>query len=112
MLEALRPVWPMLLAGGILIAVAIPMVLRVVPPNVWYGFRTQKTLRNPDIWYEANAYSGRTLVGAGAAIVAAALLLAARRVPEPDATMIFLVVLTLSTVVALGLSFHYLSTLE
>ena len=29
-----------------------------MPPNDWYGFRTEKTLSNPNIWYKANYFSG------------------------------------------------------
>ncbi len=36
------------------IAVCIPLLLRKVPPNAIYGFRTPKTLSDPQIWYEAN----------------------------------------------------------
>ena len=39
--------------------IAIPLILRKVPRNVVYGFRTRSTLENDFIWYEANAYFGR-----------------------------------------------------
>jgi uncharacterized membrane protein len=39
--------------------IAIPLILRKVPRNVVYGFRTQLTLENEFVWYEANAYFGR-----------------------------------------------------
>ncbi|MCX6591739.1 MAG: SdpI family protein [Acidobacteria bacterium] len=43
-------------------ALAIPLILQRVPPNIWYGFRTSKTLSDPRIWYQANATSGRYLL--------------------------------------------------
>jgi uncharacterized membrane protein len=37
----------------------------VVPPNWIYGFRTTKTMSNPQIWYEANRHAGANLIVAG-----------------------------------------------
>jgi uncharacterized membrane protein len=38
---------------------AVPLMLRKVPPNVLYGYRTRATLSNQAMWYEANAHFGR-----------------------------------------------------
>lgn len=54
----------------IIAVVSIPMVLRRVPPNPLYGFRTKLTLSNPDIWYRANAFSGWALMVAAAVSLA------------------------------------------
>jgi uncharacterized membrane protein len=43
----------------IFVIIAIPLILRKVPRNVVYGFRTRATLGNDFVWYEANAYFGR-----------------------------------------------------
>ena len=52
-----------LLACDLLFAIiAIPLILRKVPRNIVYGFRTRATLENDFVWYEANAYFGRGLV--------------------------------------------------
>ena len=42
--------------------IAIPLILRKVPRNVVYGFRTRSTLENDFVWYEANAYFGRAFL--------------------------------------------------
>lgn len=42
--------------------IAIPLILRKVPRNVVYGFRTRSTLENDFVWYEANAYFGRVFL--------------------------------------------------
>ena len=55
--------------------VSVPMVLRKVPPNSIYGFRTKLTLSNPDIWYPANAFSGWALLVAAAISLATLWLL-------------------------------------
>jgi uncharacterized membrane protein len=44
------------------IAVSVPLILRKIPPNLLYGFRTPKTLSNSRVWYEANAKGGKNLV--------------------------------------------------
>jgi hypothetical protein len=44
----------------------IPLALRLVPPNRWYGFRTAATLSSPEAWYPINAATGVALVAAGA----------------------------------------------
>jgi uncharacterized membrane protein len=48
-----------------LIAVGIPLVVGVVPPNWIYGLRTAKTMSDPQIWYEANRHAGANLIAAG-----------------------------------------------
>jgi uncharacterized membrane protein len=47
---------------ALLMVIAIPLVLRWIPRNIVYGFRTRKTLANDATWYEANAYFGRALL--------------------------------------------------
>ena len=54
------------------VAVAMPLALRKVPPNRWYGFRTKRTLSDTQFWYEVNSRGGMNLV------VASAIALAAR----------------------------------
>ena len=44
------------------ILIAIPLVLRKVPPNHVYGFRTRATLTDDYNWYETNAYFGRRFI--------------------------------------------------
>jgi uncharacterized membrane protein len=45
-----------------IIAVAsIPLMLNLVPPNGVYGFRTQATLGNRELWFRANRFAGCAL---------------------------------------------------
>lgn len=46
----------------LLMVIAIPLVLRWIPRNIAYGFRTRTTMANDATWYEANAYFGRALL--------------------------------------------------
>jgi len=61
--------------GLLMIVLAVPMVLEKVPPNNIYGFRTKRTLSDPEIWYPANAYAGKWLLVYGVVTTAMALLL-------------------------------------
>ena len=51
--------------GLLLIGLSIPLMLRRVKPNWWYGFRVRKTLSDEQIWYESNAYAGKWLLMLG-----------------------------------------------
>jgi hypothetical protein len=44
------------------ILISLPLCLRLVPSNRFYGFRTRKTLSSPEIWYEANYKGGVGLI--------------------------------------------------
>ena len=58
----------------LLMIISIPLILRVVPPNGVYGFRTASTQSNSAIWYPANTFMGWALLVA-AAISAIVLLI-------------------------------------
>lgn len=47
--------------------ISLPLVARKMPPNLWYGFRTRKTLSDSTIWYEANYFGGLSLLYASIA---------------------------------------------
>jgi hypothetical protein len=47
-------------------ALGVPVVLRLVPPNRFYGFRTTTTFSSVDAWYQINFATGIALVAAGA----------------------------------------------
>ena len=61
--------------SALLILIAIPLALRMVPRNVIYGFRTRATLSDDAIWFEANAHFGRRLLVASLCGVLAAYLI-------------------------------------
>ncbi len=61
--------------GLLFMGVSRPLIRRRVGPNYFYGFRTPKTLSNPDIWYPANEFCGRRMFAAGVLILVCALLL-------------------------------------
>ena len=61
--------------GALLVAMSIPLIRRRIRPNPIYGLRVPATLADADVWYEANAQSGRDLCILGCIQVAVALLL-------------------------------------
>ncbi len=56
-----------LLLPLVTIAISIPLLLRKIPPNVLYGFRTRKTLSDRAVWYEANYLGALDLILASVA---------------------------------------------
>lgn len=50
---------------GLAAVLGAPMVFGSVPPNPYYGYRTQKTFSSPGVWYKANRIAGWWMVIAG-----------------------------------------------
>jgi len=65
------------------VILAIPLMLRKVPRNVLYGYRTRKTLTDDAIWYDANAHFGRGLFVASIISLAAVFVLSQTRFLSP-----------------------------
>jgi len=61
-------------APAVVALVNIPLLLGRVPPNHWYGFRTQKTLSSPTVWYAANRFAGRLMTITAAVAILVNLL--------------------------------------
>jgi uncharacterized membrane protein len=56
--------------SGLLISVlAIPLVLRRVPPNSFYGIRTKASFASDSDWYRINVIGGRYLALSGLVIL-------------------------------------------
>lgn len=55
----------------LLALLALPLLLRKVPPNRLYGYRTRATLGDEALWYAANSHFARGMLFAcGASVVA------------------------------------------
>lgn len=63
------------LVGLLFIGLSIPLILKKVPPNWIYGYRTMKTLSNPIIWYEANHVFGKDFFISGLLTFIASLVM-------------------------------------
>jgi hypothetical protein len=68
--------------GGLFIALGLPMAMRWVPRNRWYGLRVPQTLEDDRMWYPANARSGLDLIALGVAAVAGGFLLSTSALTE------------------------------
>lgn len=99
------------LIGLLFVGISIPLILRRIPPNWMYGFRTRKTLANPDIWYKANEYAGKLLAIAGVMMTLASVGLGMLRMPDYAYSMSMVLVMTVSVGVAVIASLIYLKTL-
>ena len=63
------------LVGVLFVGLSIPLIEDRVPPNRYYGFRTPKTLSDPEIWYKVNRISGADLFLGGAVITISSLMM-------------------------------------
>ncbi|MEW6731571.1 MAG: SdpI family protein [Acidobacteriota bacterium] len=61
--------------GLLYIGLGLPLYFKKIKPNRWYGFRTRKTLSDPEIWYAANKISGLDITIAGVVTSIAAIKL-------------------------------------
>jgi uncharacterized membrane protein len=65
---------PFFVPSVIFIVISIPLVLRLIPPNRFYGVRTRHTLASREGWYAANRFAGMILIVAGAVYLEVARL--------------------------------------
>src|SRR5207237_10395712 len=84
---------PLLLACAVTALVSIPLILRRVPPNSLYGFRTPRTLADRNLWFRVNHFAGWALLIASMGSAALILLL-----PQPHTALLFVVLLELELV--------------
>jgi len=85
MLPIMSPHTVLLGTSMLLIAFALPLWFRRVPPNRWYGVRTRATLADEQRWYDVNERSGRDLLVAGVVLLVGIMLIeriGARWMPE------------------------------
>jgi len=81
-----------------LVALSVPMMYDKIPPNSFYGFRTPRTLSDPNIWYPANRVAGRNLVIAGVIVATTALVVFSmhKTIPLRTASIVLLSVSMMS----------------
>ena len=100
----MTPHTTLIVSAVLLIALAIPLWMRRVPPNRFYGVRTRATLADEATWYDVNARSGRDLLVSGALFLAGIVVVdavGARWAPELRtlaSALILVVALVLVTV--------------
>jgi uncharacterized membrane protein len=71
----MKDTFPLWLSVGLLfISMSIPLILKKVPPNQWYGLRVAKTLSSERIWYAANRIAGYDLLWVGIVVAITAIV--------------------------------------
>jgi uncharacterized membrane protein len=60
----------LLLSAVLLILFAVPLWMRMIPPNRFYGVRTRATLDDEQRWYAVNASTGLDLLLSGIVLLA------------------------------------------
>jgi hypothetical protein len=88
------------LIGAVFIALGTPLKRGKIPPNIWYGFRTRKTLSNGETWYAVNRVTGRDMIRTGIALVATSLIvLILRNWLSYEAALLILLAVMILTVI-------------
>jgi uncharacterized membrane protein len=64
---------PFAVPAILLLIVALPLVLGVIPRNRLYGFRTKKTLADDAVWYPVNRFAGVAILIASGVYALAAM---------------------------------------
>ena len=99
-------------AGLLTAALAVPLIRRKVGPNALYGFRVRRTLDDPRVWYDANAFAGRCLFRSGIGTALACFALYWTPAIDPVAYAVAcLTILLVGLAVGLALSFRHLDRL-
>ena len=57
--------------GALFIAIFVPLILKKVPPNKWYGLRVPATFSDETVWYEANVWMAKDMLKLGVLIIIA-----------------------------------------
>ncbi|HPH02983.1 MAG TPA: SdpI family protein [Spirochaetota bacterium] len=105
-----------LVVGLVLVAGGIPLAMRKVRPNPWYGFRTKSTMSDERLWFAANASAGRVLVTGGIVAILTVVFLYFQDVPEAERKARFssaaLMLVTIDMLVVILVSAFRLRTIK
>jgi SdpI/YhfL family protein len=83
-----------LFLGALEVVLSFPFLLEKVPPNQLYGFRTDETLSNPEIWYKANKDFANDLTAIGIATVMISFVVFFFRSKMPGYAVLIALILT------------------
>ena len=53
-------IFPLVL-GSLCCVLSIPLLMQKIPPNLFYGLRTPRTLSDKNLWYKTNRWVGLVL---------------------------------------------------
>lgn len=57
------------ITGVAFIVIGLPLALKKVKPNWFYGFRISYTLKDEEIWYAVNAQGGKDFIFVGCVLL-------------------------------------------
>lgn len=97
--------------GALFVGLGIPLMLGRIRPNIWYGFRTRKTLSNDEIWYSINQVTGKDMMWVGAILTVVSLVVMAMqdRISTESAVLILVAVCFAATAY---MAFHGIAILR
>jgi hypothetical protein len=99
-------------AGVLLMLLSIPLMRRKIPPNGLYGFRTPKTIDNPELWYLVNQYSAKRMFWTAVAfVITAVVMYLLPGIDVQDYAMTCLGVFTIGLIITIVQSVNYLRSL-
>lgn len=98
-------------SGALLCVISIPLIRRRIPPNHWYGLRLPRTLSDPEVWYEANAYAARRFFAVGVIFLIYAVVGYASALEMVDYALGSLAVVLIGLTIALMQSLRHLRKL-
>ena len=88
------------IGGVLLIAISLPMIYDKIPPNRFYGFRTPRTMSDPNVWYPANRVAGRNLALAGVIVATTALVVfAMQKNLQPRTAALTLLIVSMAALI-------------
>ena len=74
----------------LVIGVSLPLLLKKIPPNRWYGARFKRAFASESLWYDINAFSAKWMIVWSCAILVVGALAVTVSFRETILTMIAL----------------------
>ena len=78
--------------GVVFVILGIPLFLKKVKPNWFYGFRTPTTVKNKDLWFKVNKQVGREFIIAGIIVIIGSIFML---IFQPILTLIQIIIILL-----------------
>ena len=85
-------IFTFVIIGVAFILLGIPLLLKKVKPNWFYGFRTPTSVKNKDLWYKVNKQVGREFIIAGIIVILGSIFML---IFQPLLTIIQIIIISL-----------------
>ena len=87
--------------------VALPLYLRLVPPNMFFGFREKRILENKKAWYDINQFFGLQILKGSLLMVFLSVLTPIARINIAHHELVILLLLILLSIYAVFVTRSY-----